>query len=183
MTKAYQRIDAAPVGASRGYLNLGLIKRVNTRDVGLTKRIPIWISNIASVIGIKDTLRQIENYADQKVRDECLRVFRVRQSECFQRRDQGSVIETVMSKIEEIKALTKKAYVVKPGHRWIKLDKEREGGWIMVNAHTGDIHRLLGYGKVNPDDCVGNVFRLSAREIILAVDPFMEKYLPVPPAS
>jgi hypothetical protein len=169
MTKAYERIENAPVGFSQGLLNLGLIKKVNNRDIALTKRIPLIISKLANVIGMKEVYKEIEKYNDDRVREKCIQVLRVRQDEFFGHIENTSrefVIDEIMRKIEIMTSLVKKDYIMKKGRKWIRIDSKDGRGWLMVNVNTGDIHRLLGYGKVDPNDCIGNIFKLNAEEII-----------------
>lgn len=180
MRAAYVRIENAPVGMSKGKLNIGMVKKVNYRDIALTKRIPVKISDISNLIGMSKALKEIENYHDERVREECLKVLRVRQSEYFQRLENtGSeaLIDAINERVKEMAALTNKEYVVLRGKKWVKIDYERGSGWLMVNIHTGDIHNLLGYGKVDPRHCIGNIFKMSGKDIILAANPWMEEYL------
>ena len=173
MTKAYDCIE----NAKRG---------VNTQDIHQTKTIPVYIGDLIAIYGIdfKIVLKEIENYPDERVRNKCMEVLRVRQSEKFRQIENitlESVMKIINDRVKEMNSLEDDyKYKILSGKKWAKIDSEfyRKGGyvqssgWLMVNMHTGDIHKLLGYGKVDPEGCIGNILKMGGREIILAADPW-----------
>ena len=90
--------------------------------------------------------------------------------------EKNPVIEEVVKKVEQMSGLVddERGFEVISGRKWVRIDYS-SSGWLMVDKESGDIYGILGYLKVNLNDKVGNVFNLSARDIIQKVSPFLLK--------
>ena len=91
--------------------------------------------------------------------------------------EKSPVIEEVVKKANQMSSLIgdERDFQVISGRKWLRIDYYSGGGWLMVDKESGDIYSILGYLKVNLNDKVGNVFNLSARDIIQKVSPFLLK--------
>lgn len=85
------------------------------------------------------------------------------------------VTQEVKRKAAEMSSIIseRRDFSVEVGRKWIRIDYYSGGGWLMVDVKSGDVYKTRGYLQVDLRKKVGNVFALSARDIIQKVSPFL----------
>jgi ribosomal protein L7/L12 len=71
LSAAQSRVAGERVGPSEGFLDIGMVRKLRTRDRALVTRIPGVVAQIAKNYGAEDVLRLVEAHPDTRVRSVC----------------------------------------------------------------------------------------------------------------
>ena len=93
--------------------------------------------------------------------------------------EENPITEEALNKAEQMSDLIddERNFQVVSGRKWVRTDHFSGGGWLMIDKESGDIYGTLGHLKVNLNDKVGNIFKLSTHDIMQRVSPFLLKPL------